>query len=637
MPVVPRRYPGDLTRRRIRRSWLTYLAVASIGLALTLLAPSDGLQALGLGMVLPGAGFVHFATGSALQVVSHLSLFVISIAMFGAALLFWFWTGNVVAPIAIWAIAAISAGLMDHGESLDRSWIYVLGVVAVVLVAGRILLSHNARTYEALRVRRERDMGEPRVPASPIDDRTGQREVKELSLQELEELRFALDRALQPVDEWNGFHFGDQWQPSATRYQVNTLGWALALANHNCAPAMRGYLQEAQLNLIEKLKDHRLWSYWWWENLWGNLRMNPDPIPVDNIMYTGYLGMQVGLYQAATGDLRHDATDSFVLEHPSGRRFEYDFPGITEIVRRQYDCDYVLWPCEPNWVYSFCNAIGATHLRSYDTVHGTDHWDRIAADYARSLIEEFTLPSGDYVQLRSRLTGMLITPAGAATANASHVLLLNGVLPERAAAVWEMCRADLHPPAESEMPRRFHNERLVKIDPGTWRRNRAFGYGAVMAAAAEMGDTEIFELAADAFEVDHPMVRKDGVRRHEDCSIWATANILMGRVGAANGARDLITKGAPTTWLEGPLLSDCSYPDVLVAKAVGDGEGLELVLYPGVAPGRYRIELAQLAPGRTYSARGSTRRSFESDATGRASLEIDLGGRTEVLVVPGSP
>jgi hypothetical protein len=60
----------------------------------------------------------------------------------------------------------------------------------------------------------------------------------------------------------------------ATRYQVNTLGWTLALANHNCVPAMRGYLQEAQLNLIEKLKDHRLWSYWWWENLGGR-----HPIP----------------------------------------------------------------------------------------------------------------------------------------------------------------------------------------------------------------------------------------------------------------------------------------------------------------------------------------------------------------------
>lgn len=633
-PVVPERYPGSLTRWRILRLVSIYAAVAAGGLTLSLASSSHGLQAFGLGLVLPGAGFVHFATGSAMQVLSHLFLFVLSLIVFGAALLVWFWNGNIVAPVAVWAVAAVGAGLMPHGETLERSRVYVLGVVLLAILALAIVLVRRARVFAALRARRERDMREPRLPRSPLDDRSGLREVIELSREELAELRFALDRALQPVAEWNGFHFGDQWQPMATRYQVNTLGWALALANHNCVPAMRGYLQDAQLNLIEKLKDHRLWSYWRWENLWGNFRRSPDPIPVDNIMYSGYLGRQIGMYQAATGDLRHDAAGGFVLEHPSGDRYVYDFPTITEIVERQYHCDYVLWPCEPNWAYSFCNAVGASHLRSYDTVHGTDHWERVAADYRRSQTEEFTLPSGDYVQLRSVRTGLLITPAGAVTANASHVPVLNAVFPERMARLWEMCRADLHPRTDPGQPRPFRSDRLVALDPGIWRRGKGFSYGAVMAAAAEMGDTEIYRLAAEALEVDHPSVEVDGVRRHEDCSIWATANILMGRVGATNGTRDLVAKGAPEAWLRGPVLGACDYPDVLVAKAVSDGTDLRLVLHPGHEPGRRSIELEQLAPGLSYSVRGASHEAFEADPAGRATIEVELEGRTEVSLWP---
>ncbi len=633
-PAVPARYPGAITRRRILRVAVIYSIVAVIGLVVCLVVPSHGLQAVGLGMVMPGAGFLHFATGSTIQVLTHVALFVMSLAVFGAALFLWFWTGNFVAPFAVWGIAAVGAGLMGHHETLEGSWIVVLALVAVAFLVLVGALVRRARIFAALTARRERDMREPMRPRTPVDERSGLRDAKELTADELAELRFALDRALQPVDEWNGFHFGDQWQPMATRYQVNTLGWALALANHNCVPAMRGYLQEAQLNLIEKLKDHRLWSYWWWENLWGNLRRNPDPIPVDNIMYSGYLGMQIGMYQAATGDLRHDAAGSFVLEHPKGDRYVYDFPTITEIVERQYHCDYVLWPCEPNWVYSFCNAVGAVHLRSFDAVHGTHHWDQVAPDYARSQVEEFTLPSGDYVQLRSRRTGLLITPAGAVTANASHVPILNSVFPEQMATLWEMCRADLYPPARPGRPRRFHPERLVGLDPGIWRRGRAFSYGAVMAAAAEMGDTEIYRLAADALEADHPGIDVDGVRRHDNSSIWATANILMGRVGAPNGVHDLVTKGAPEAWRRGPILGRCEYPEVLAARAVSDGADLELVLHPGSTPGHQTVELEQLAPGGRYSVRGACQESLQADPAGRASLRVELRGRTEVAVRP---
>jgi hypothetical protein len=208
------------------------------------------------------------------------------------------------------------------------------------------------------------------------------------------------------------------------------------------------------------------------------------------------------------------------------------------------------------------------------------------------------------------------------------------VFPEQMATLWEMCRADLYPPARPGRPRRFHPERLVGLDPGIWRRGRAFSYGAVMAAAAEMGDTEIYRLAADALEADHPGIDVDGVRRHDNSSIWATANILMGRVGAPNGVHDLVTKGAPEAWRRGPILGRCEYPEVLAARAVSDGADLELVLHPGSTPGHHTVELEQLAPGGRYSVRGACQESLQADPAGRASLRVELRGRTEVAVRP---
>lgn len=89
--------------------------------------------------------------------------------------------------------------------------------------------------------------------------------------------RFALDRALQPIENFEGFQFVDQFQTAATRYQIAQTGYALSLLNARL-PAFRGYLREAQENLIHNQTDHRIWRYWRFENAWGNFNLNPDPV-----------------------------------------------------------------------------------------------------------------------------------------------------------------------------------------------------------------------------------------------------------------------------------------------------------------------------------------------------------------------
>ena len=58
----------------------------------------------------------------------------------------------------------------------------------------------------------------------------------EFSPEELSALRYLLDRALQPIDQWGGFDIIDQFQPAALRYQLNHMGFALGVSQSAYAP-----------------------------------------------------------------------------------------------------------------------------------------------------------------------------------------------------------------------------------------------------------------------------------------------------------------------------------------------------------------------------------------------------------------
>src|SRR5262249_36303674 len=96
-------------------------------------------------------------------------------------------------------------------------------------------------------------------------------------------------------ERFDGFEWRDQFQTAAVRYQVNFIGYALALAQANHAPAADAYFLDAQRRLQHKIGDERLWRYWRYENAWGRLRIGADPIPEQNIMYSGFTALQMAL------------------------------------------------------------------------------------------------------------------------------------------------------------------------------------------------------------------------------------------------------------------------------------------------------------------------------------------------------
>jgi hypothetical protein len=109
---------------------------------------------------------------------------------------------------------------------------------------------------------------------------------------------------------------------------------------------------------------------------------------------------------------------------------------------------------------------------------------------------------------------------------------------------------------------------------------------------------------------------------------------LLGRFGRHSAFRDLVNHGVPEAWQLGPRLNEAAYPDVLVARAVTDGVGLDLVLHPGAGPVRTTLGVDRLVPGRMYAAHGAGVDTVIADPTGRATVPIDLGARTEVRLSP---
>lgn len=100
----------------------------------------------------------------------------------------------------------------------------------------------------------------------------------------------------------------------------------------------------------------------------------------------------------------------------------------------------------------------------------------------------------------------------------------------------------------------------------------------------------------------------------------------------------MITQGPPPVVFEGPILEEVPFPDILVAKAWShDGEGMELVFYPGKEAGKFQIGFTRLKPGETYTLDSATgKESVEASKDGKANFEVSIDGRTALNLVKGA-
>lgn len=170
-------------------------------------------------------------------------------------------------------------------------------------------------------------------------------------------------------------------------------------------------------------------------------------------------------------------------------------------------------------------------------------------------------------------------------------------------------------------------------DPGNYKAGAGYSYAVFAAAAAEFGDKKIKKEFLE--RVDNELypayTTETGARRNKNLSTIGQATVLRARIGEYQDWHNMLNVGPDSNALRGPLLADASFPDVLVAKAYShDGLGLDLVLYNGKKPGKFALGLERMIPGATY--KGQNGQSFTADENGRASIPVEIDGRTQVLI-----
>lgn len=617
---------GPVTAARQRRTALIYGAVALAGLAPTLLGLSPALQAAGVGLIVPGAGFLSVGGWAALLLPLTLVLFV-------ASLVAWFWAGMVLAPVIVWLGAAALAGAMA-GETVWGG-----APVAAALLAGGIGLAFNRRNVRlrqgniAKRIARETftaaSLAEVREEVRAVPDA----DARELTPTDLAALRYLLDRALQPIEEWGGFDIIDQFQPAALRYQLNHMGFGLGVAQL-ATPNFHAYLGQAQRNLIEKYLLRKVWGYWVYESCWGHLNFsNWDPAARDNIMLTGWFGMHVGQYMLNSGDRRYLEPGSLTFRLNARTAYVHDFRSIVGSVKANYDrAEFGLFACEPNWIYPICNHYGMGALAAEDAVCGTDNVRRYLPEWFAKMDSEFTDEAGSIIGLRSQHTGMPVPfPVG----EAGYAPFENIFAPERAQRLWAVARREIAPavaPGADGTPRVFLPGR--GLDTGNYKAGHVGSYAGILVAAKEFGDEALAAAAQAALDADCGLDMTGGVRRYTTGSNDTNAYAVLGQLLRAGDFRRSFAEGPPAAALAGPIVSDARYPELLVAKAISDGEDLRCVFYPGAGDGPQRIGLARLTPGRRYAVRGAAQNELTAGADGAAWLTIDLRGRTELTLTP---
>jgi hypothetical protein len=617
---------GPLSKSRLKRTKIFFLVFGIVGLLPSILGLSPQLQSVGLGLLWPGGGFAALGGWSLLMIPVFYGLYWLTLVV-------WFGTGNILAPIAVWVLGAIIPAFMMGDTTV---WPYAphLVLALVALREGRDIYKNRKNLRETI-ARRDKRKAYLATALSNVDDRAipepaaGSRELDE---KQLASARYLFDRALQPIGQFAGFNKIDQFQTSALRYQFNTVGYALAEMQCHYTPNFHGYLNEAQQRLIEQVLQRPIWGYWPLENMWGNFSFNFDPCAKDNIMLTGFYGLQICQYMSNTGDMRYAEAGSLTFIYNDNKQYKHDIHSVIgSIVKNQNEQAFCLYPCEPNWVYTPCNFMGMKALALYDRLFGTTHFKDIYPQFIKMLDAEFTQADGSVIALRSNLTGFAVPFP---FADDGRALYFNPIDHDRAKEAWGLAREELFYQENGELKIKLEGK---GVDMGNYSQGHQAAIQNILSAAREFGDKDAAEAAEKLLDEMYPPKIENGTAIYPgSCSTNSTlARAFMLR---SNDYRNTVLHGPAKSALNGPILSGIKYPDVLVAKAFShSGTDLELVLYPGAGGDKFEIRIERLQANAAYNCNiDGQEQVLQSDEQGCMIIAVDLHARCHIQLKPSA-
>ncbi len=633
LPEQPRRM-GPVTRLLVLRTVAVLIVWQAIA-AVLVVAGDDTARAAGLSMVAPGGGLLFTASPV---------LFALTWAAMSIAVVLWWGMSLHIGIPAVWVLSAVGSGLLANGPRLwvDRGttweWAIPVSYLLALALVGALVWSFEKR------FRRKRSMvPELNQYLATASLPEASRPLRTPDEMDAELLRWSYELALQPIDRFDGFEWGEQLHGgTVVRYQLNYLGWALAPYAVNYVPNAPGQIELALRNLVSKQTDLRVWQYWQTLNRLGNFDNNPDPLVRDNIMFSGFTGDQINLYEAATGSTYFDQPGSLTFVWKDGRTFSYDHHSWMEVVRTNFEKSRLgFFPCEPGWAFAACNTLGAQALYGHDRLHGTSLWASIEPRWRDTLEREYLMPDGNYANIRSTHTGLSWdtgeTPGGEYFATGTHQF--RDVAPDLAARGRALSLR--HAPQKLGKLRALIADGVLQLQlPEEWERNRARrsavpGWTKLIGGARAIGDEELAAAAQRA----HDQQCATGQR-------WPERPLS---VGVANMALHMLVRwSTPTDNAElnirgyvaplGPILADAPWPAVLVTLArSSDGTTLDLVVRPGPSndDGPVEFGFEALVAGTAYRLTGDgVEIEFVADDSGAARVAIAVTDTMTLHLAP---
>ena len=625
---------------RIRmRTVILYLAACLIGVIPYLLALAGNdipvkLQAVFMGLLIPGGGCI--STGHIWHMLSGLSVWFL---FFKAGFYTMDKAGDISVCLILWAAGALG-GL---GAAEDHPLPFY-GPLAVVLLSCLTWLYWNIHTMKIcrnireLRKKREQTLPEAmeRLDAIYYGAAKTAEQRRELTGDAVKAAQYIYDIALSedPIKLMDKLAF-----PSLAhyRYQISYLCYGIMMLQCRYTPNFHGYQKEALGRLIECYCRAETTAYWKWESLGGYLRWNPDPVKKANVMLSGWMAPAVVAYGANFGDSHYeqDGALKFKPFYHRDKSYDHSVKDLIAALSDQYYSEPLHFiPCEPNMMFPVCNSYAIAGMMMYDRQHNTGYTERVYDKIHDSIYYEFIEMSGDMAIRRNQLTGLRFTPKGmmpGALGNIAIAQPFSPVDPGVARRAYSIIRDEALSIDGDGIAQIAGMDWESMIDMGTLQRNPGLFIAMMEITALEFGDYEMaaaFRAAEEKF-----LILSKKRFKYSGSSVCAMAMLAATRWAQRNDWFDTIHKGPAETAATGPVLTGCSYPEVLVAVAVSSGDDLALVLYNGTQTKENMITVERLKPLRRYIIEG-TGVSFAADEKGRAEIAVVLDGRTEIHIRP---
>ncbi len=156
----------------------------------------------------------------------------------------------------------------------------------------------------------------------------------------------------------------------------------------------------------------------------------------------GYYGTQLGITRAST--TTDTQPGALAFRWSDDETYRHDYGSIAASVHRNVvQTDFALFPCEPNWIYTVCNAFGLGAMVTHDRLHGTAYMEQVGGRLHDAYETEFLRPDGRIIGVRSKHTGLSWNFWTGTVVQLTTAYWLHPSFPDLAQRTWWLLRRSL--------------------------------------------------------------------------------------------------------------------------------------------------------------------------------------------------